>query len=202
MVYGLEKRKRLDREDWIKAALEVMVDKSVDAIAVEPLARALSVTKGSFYWHFKDREDLLKAMVDYWRQTATENVMQFVQNATGDPIERLKLLSKIAIDITPTSPIARMEIAIRAWARRDAGVRKALLDDDDRRLEYLRQLFVECGLNEKEAELRASILFGFAVGDRNVVRSEGKREHKERLDTLFHALIDVPVDAFKAAGKG
>jgi AcrR family transcriptional regulator len=197
MVYKLEKRKRYDREDWIKAALEVLVDQSVDAIAVESLARALNVTKGSFYWHFKDRDALLSAIVEYWRETATENVMKFVNQASPDPAERIRLLSKIAIDISQTSPMARMEIAIRAWGRRDAKVRKALLEDDKRRLSYLHQLFMECGLSEAEADLRAAILFGFAVGDRNVVRNEQKRAHKDRLDKMFDALIDAPIAAAK-----
>lgn len=193
MKVGLEPRKRLDREDWIKAALEVLVHQSVDSVAVEPLARALNVSKGSFYWHFKDREDLLAAVIDYWRDTATRNVIRYVESKGGSPLEKLHLLSKIAIDMSATNPLARMEVAIRAWARRDSRVRTVLTECDQERLQYLTKLFLEGGLSPDEAAARGAVLFGFAVGERNIFRREGKRAQLSRLERLLELLIDEPV---------
>lgn len=193
MNIGPEPRKRLDREDWIRAALEVLVDQSVESVAVEPLARALKVSKGSFYWHFKDREDLLEAVIEYWRDNSTRNVIRYVETKGDSPAEKLHLLSKIAIDMSPGNPLARMEVAIRAWARRDPRVRAVLTECDRERISYLAQLFRECGLEADEAEARGALLFGFAVGERNIFREEARRAQRGRLDRLLELLIDEPV---------
>jgi AcrR family transcriptional regulator len=201
MNVGLEPRKRLDREDWVKAALEVLVHQSVDSVGVEPLARSLNVSKGSFYWHFKDREDLLAAVIDYWRDNATRNVIRYVEAKGDGPVHKLHLLSKIAIDMSPANPLARMEVAIRAWARRDARVRVVLTECDRERMAYLAKLFQDCGLDEGEAEARGALLFGFAVGERNIFRDEAKRAQRGRLDRLLHFLIDEPVVQAKPKGR-
>lgn len=193
MKVGLEPRKRLDRDDWVKAALEVLVDQSVDSVGVEPLARALNVSKGSFYWHFQDRDDLLQAVMDYWRDTATHNVIRYVEAKGEGPLHKLRLLANIAIDMSPTNPLARMEVAIRAWGRREVRVRTMLAQCDRDRMAYLAKLFAECGLSQEEAEARGALLFGFAVGERNIFRQEAKRAQRSRLDRLLEFLIDEPV---------
>lgn len=202
MNVGLEPRKRLDRDDWVKAALDVLVHQSVDSVSVEPLARSLNVSKGSFYWHFKDREDLLTAVIEYWRDNSTRNVIRYVEAKGQGPVHKLHLLSKIAIDMSPANALSRMEVAMRAWARRDARVRAVLTECDRERMDYLAQLFRDCGLGEREAEARGALLFGFAVGERNVFRDEAKRAQRGRLENLLQFLIDEPVVQARPKGRG
>src|ERR671934_2749006 len=92
---------RLSRERWIEAALDALADGGVAAVAVEPLAVRLGVTKGSFYWHFRDRDQLLAAALKEWERTGTE--------------ELIKRLDQIA------DPRARLT----EWARRGGRGRKA-----------------------------------------------------------------------------
>ena len=61
-----QRSSRLDASAWIEAALEALADGGVEAVRVEPLAKALDVTKGSFYWHFADRRALIDAMLTSW----------------------------------------------------------------------------------------------------------------------------------------
>src|SRR5688572_18482898 len=87
----------LGRKDWIDAAITMLAEDNVEALRVDTLAEKLGVTKGSFYWHFKGREDLLWAVVEAWRLTMTSETRALIVDATGTPWERLERLIRIAI---------------------------------------------------------------------------------------------------------
>src|SRR5690606_33252117 len=88
---GSERTGRLSAEDWAQAALELIAEQGVAAVAVEPLARRLGVTKGSFYWHFPSREALLVAALERWEQVEQEEVFGQLE-AIPDPGQRLRSL--------------------------------------------------------------------------------------------------------------
>ncbi len=71
---GKGKGRLLTRDDWIEAAVDLMVRTSVEQTRVETLARDLGVSKGSFYWHFRTRDDLLACVLEWWKQTSTADV--------------------------------------------------------------------------------------------------------------------------------
>lgn len=85
-------RKRLSSNDWVVAALEHIAESGVTKLAIEPLARRLGVTKGSFYWHFRSRDALLDAVLVRWHQRAAELIADLA--AVADPRERLRQLFK------------------------------------------------------------------------------------------------------------
>ncbi len=70
--------KTLSRRNWIDFALQKLTNEGIDKVSIAVLARELSVTKGSFYWHFKNREDLLQAMPERWKKTGSEIVFSDV----------------------------------------------------------------------------------------------------------------------------
>ena len=78
-------RSTLTPEGWIAAATDVLIDRGIDALRVDVLAKALDVTRGSFYWHFKDREALLVAVLNAWRDAATEQVIERFEGQQADP---------------------------------------------------------------------------------------------------------------------
>ena len=82
-------KSRLSAEDWALAALDVIAEQGLAAVAVEPLARRLGVTKGSFYWHFPSREALLVAALERWEKTEQETVFGKLE-AVSDPRARLR----------------------------------------------------------------------------------------------------------------
>ena len=84
-------RARLSSTDWEAGALDLLAEQGVSAVAVEPLARRLGVTKGSFYWHFPSREALLKAALERWEKLDEETVFEPLEGI-ADPAERLREL--------------------------------------------------------------------------------------------------------------
>lgn len=81
-----------DRDSWLSEALELMRERGVDHVKVEPLASRLGVTKGSFYWHFKNRGDLLRSLPEFWVRRQTDPVLAQVAKAEGGPVEKLRAI--------------------------------------------------------------------------------------------------------------
>jgi AcrR family transcriptional regulator len=156
-------RTPLSRETWIAAATAVLEFDSVDAIRVDVLARQLQVTRGSFYWHFKDREDLLRAVLQAWRATTTENLTRRLEGASSDPREQLRDVLSLPHRGRSAARVARIELAIRAWARRDDMARLAVDEADASRLGYIAQIFSSLGLGPVEARQRAVLAYSLDV---------------------------------------
>ena len=152
---------RAGRKDWITAALTLLGRAGIDAVRVEPLASGLGVTKGSFYWHFRDRDALHLAMLDAWRSGATENVINRVEKESASRDVRLRRLIAIANE---ASWAARLETAVRAWAKSDARAAKAVDEIDTRRLDYIVALLRDLGIDARTARLRAQIIYLTVIG--------------------------------------
>jgi AcrR family transcriptional regulator len=144
----------LSREAWIEAAFAVLLERGVDAVRVQPLARALKVTRGSFYWHFSDLNDLLRALLDKWFDLSTSAVITGIESKGGAASARLLRLLE-----TCASDDGRIELAMRNWARTDDLARKALQRVDEARTDYLRKLMLEMGLTQDVAKAMASIAY-------------------------------------------
>jgi len=149
-------------EDWVTLGLQVLAEKGPSAVRVEPLARALKVTKGSFYWHFEDRRALERAMLARWEQLATDEVITLTDGVGGTPADRLRQLMKFTMT-HPSAPA--MEQSIRAWGSTDKAVSRVLARVDERRQAYVRGLLVEHGLSRAEATTRARFLYLALIGE-------------------------------------
>jgi AcrR family transcriptional regulator len=113
-------RTSLTPETWIEAATQVLVDQGIDHVRVDVLATQLAVTRGSFYWHFRDREDLLRRVLQAWRESATEQLTRRLETASTDPREQLRDVISLPFRGRAAARAARIELAIRAWAMRRA----------------------------------------------------------------------------------
>lgn len=150
-----------DRDSWLSEALELMRERGVDHVKVEPLATRLGVTKGSFYWHFKNRGDLLRSLPDFWVRSQTDPVLAQAANADGGPIEKLRTILEILAHEDPD----RYDNAMRAWAQFDSDVAGAVAEVDDRRMATARVLFEEAGLSPEDAAFRARLWYFYDVGE-------------------------------------
>ena len=103
--------------DWIAAATEVLVDEGIDNVRVDVLAGQLSVTRGSFYHHFRDRDDLLRRLLQAWREDTTEQLTARLEHPSGDPQEQLADVLSLPFRGRAAERAARIELALRAWAR-------------------------------------------------------------------------------------
>ncbi|HWT91812.1 MAG TPA: TetR/AcrR family transcriptional regulator [Solirubrobacteraceae bacterium] len=168
---------RTPRTAWIEAGLEVLAEGGPDAVKVEPLAARLGVTKGGFYWHFKDRAALLDALLDAWEQTGVDEVIARVETEGGDARDRLRGLFAIAF---AGDRLLRIDLAIRDWGRRDEAVKRRLQRVDDRRMAYLRELFGPLAPgDDDEVEARALIAFTVFVGSPFIAASHGGRTRRD-----------------------
>jgi AcrR family transcriptional regulator len=132
----------------------------VDAVAVEPLAARLGATKGSFYWHYKDRESLVRAALDLWEQQQTEAVIGALSQLDG-PAARLRAL----IDLVLTYP-GHEEDPVVALARdvRHPAVAAALERVTRRRIDYITAQLTELDMPGPEAARRAAVAYAAYVG--------------------------------------
>ncbi|MBT4017831.1 MAG: TetR/AcrR family transcriptional regulator [Alphaproteobacteria bacterium] len=171
----------LSRDGWIDSALDRLALDGVDKVLIAPLARELGVTKGSFYWHFKDRQDLLDAMLTRWEGVGTVDIIEQVEKAGGTADERLRRIIELSLEQVSV----RLEPALRQWGRRNKEVRQALRRVDEQRLTYLRQLFGQICQDQSEAEVRSWLLYSLITG-RHLIAA--KPEHIDRKDLLQSCL--------------
>lgn len=151
---------RLDREAWINAALKQLAEHGIESVRVEGLASKLGVTKGSFYWHFQDRDELYVAILELWRKRATLDLIDRLERK-GDPRARLEKLLRVPFAGRKANQAAEIELSIRLWGRRDDRAKAALEEVDRLRLEYLQQLIAACGTSPAEAEARAVVAYSY-----------------------------------------
>jgi AcrR family transcriptional regulator len=135
----------LDRDDWIKAAFARLSDQGVEAVRVEVLARDLGVSKGSFYWHFRNRIDLLEGMLARWEDEELHSM---------DPDEDSSAATRWAQFVHRTvDPLRiRIEVAVRAWARRDERVARGVSLVERRRSAVIANVLRDVGFARPVAE--------------------------------------------------
>ena len=173
---GASQRPTLSPEDWTREATEVLVDQGIDHVRVDVLAGQLQVTRGSFYWHFRDREALLRSVLQTWREQATIQLTERLEKAHEDPREQLKDVLSLPFRGRAATRAARIELAIRAWARLDEMARFAVEEADGARIGYIAQIFSALGFSMKEARHRAFLLYTYVLGESvmpNLSRMQG-----------------------------
>ena len=172
----------LDRESWLAEALELLRERGIDSVKVEPLAQRLGVTKGSFYWHFKNRNDLLCSLPDFWIRRQTDPVVAAVEETEGSPIEKMRAILTFLAHEDPD----RYDNAMRAWAQFDADVARSVSEVDDRRMATVRNLFEQSGLSRADAEFRARLWYFYDVGEH--VTNDTPSTIAKRLERAEHRL--------------
>ena len=186
----------LTPEAWIEAATEVLVDQGIDHVRVDVLAGQLQVTRGSFYWHFRDREDLLRRVLQAWRERTTEQLTQRLVSASNDPRAQLRDVISLPFRGRAAARAARIELAIRAWARRDDTARQAVDEADAARIGYHAQVFSALGFSINEARHRAFLLYSYEVAESLLHRQGTAAQRQERCafveSLMLQALVSAP----------
>ena len=154
---------QLSAKDWLDLGLKTLAKQGFTALKAEPLAKAMGVSRGSFYWHFKDIGAYHAAILKHWREVAAEQVIANLEASSKDDNPLLLLLRR-----TFSSRLA-LENAVRTWATLDPLARAAVLATDRRRLSYVQILFERSGVSPAVARSRAQIFYwaflGFALSD-------------------------------------
>jgi AcrR family transcriptional regulator len=170
---------QLSAKDWLDQGLRTLARSGFTALKAEPLAKAMGVSRGSFYWHFADIGAFRAAILKHWREVAAEQIIANLEAASANDNPLLLLLrqafgAKLAL-----------EKAVRTWATVDPAARAAVQAIDRRRLDYVESLLRASGLSPGIARARAQILYwafvGFALSDRPLPRARQQAVLEELL---------------------
>ena len=178
---------RLTKSEWLKHGVRTLADDGPNALKVGPMATKLNVSRGSFYWHFRDIEDFRSQLLQSWQETSTDNVIEALDAREGDP-ERLKQLLRRAF-----SGQRRLDRAIRSWAAQDETVAGVVASVDARRIARVAGLLVEAGVEAARATHRAVFLYWAYLGQPAVM----DRHHA----SLPGEALDYIGQLFEAASK-
>jgi AcrR family transcriptional regulator len=151
--------KDLDNDDWLKAARVALLKGGVEAVRVEKLARDLHVTKGSFYWHFKDREELLDLLLREWEQELLKDIIPRLKGRRGR--EALRLLLRLMVKRVPLGEegILPSDAAIFTWASVSPAVARRVNLAERKRIELLTRIIG----NRDRTELVYLVWLGFVA---------------------------------------
>lgn len=141
----------------------MLAEEGIAGLRVEVLAKRLKVTKGSFYWHFADRRDLLLAVLSHWKEGRIRDIIKQTRAQAGRELEQIYHV----IDVYSASRSRRgmmIELAVRDWARRDPEAGAIVAEVDDVRLRCARELFLACGVPMEEASSRCMLLYAYVFG--------------------------------------
>src|SRR5437588_1909221 len=170
---------QLSANDWLDRGLETLAKSGFTALKAEPLAKAMGVSRGSFYWHFADIGAFHAAILKHWSEVATEQVIAGL-DATPKDRDALSVLLRGAFSAKPA-----LENAVRTWATVDAGTRAAVQAIDLRCIGYIEELLMQAGLSIEVACSRAQILYwafvGYAVTEQSLTKARQQAVVEELL---------------------
>ncbi len=160
---------QLSAEDWLDQGLKTLTESGFTALKAEPLAKAMGVSRGSFYWHFADVGAFHAALLTRWREIMTEQIItNLEQSAEGEG--RINELLRRAF-----GGRLMLEVAVRTWATLDPTARAAVQAIDRRRLSYIESLLVASRFPPEIARARAQILYwaflGFTLSEKSLPKS-------------------------------
>ncbi|MFF3978025.1 TetR/AcrR family transcriptional regulator [Streptomyces sp. NPDC001828] len=153
-------RRQLTADDWADAALKALGERGLAGVAVEPLATRLGTTKGSFYWHFANRDALVAAALARWEEVSTERIITATEAAEPDPAARLAALLRGATALAAENPL---EVRLLSAADHPV-VAAALARVTERRVAYMAHLFELLGFPRAQARRRGFLAYTSYVG--------------------------------------
>lgn len=175
---------RLSRIAWLQQALEVLRDEGIQGVRVERLARDLDATKGSFYWHFTDRDDLFTGLMEYWSQQYNDVIMKNPQFLDGDPAAgMLAAMTKVREE-----GLDQYELAMRAWADHDPQVSVVVRKVYRQRTKFTRSFFDRLGFRGLDAEIRTRLALCYLSWEPNMYTDESDSRRLTLLKSLHKVL--------------
>jgi len=153
---------RLSRSSWLEVALDLLFNEGINAVTVDALASRLDITRGSFYHHFKDREDLSKEMLEYWKQKWTVELRDDIAALGLDGLQSLIALGNL---IKHRRAAVSYDVAVRAWAVHDEMAKEVVKETDKIRLDFIRDQFEKLGFLGLDLENRSRLFLYYAMSE-------------------------------------
>jgi AcrR family transcriptional regulator len=189
------------RGDWLDLALSLLAAEGVAHVTVLGLSQRLSVSRSSFYWYFKNREELLDALLERWDRQNTRSIVSLADEPAATVNQAVCNVFRCWVNPAIFSP--RLDFAVREWARRSAKARKALDRADRERTEAIEAMFVRFGYEARDAFVRARVLYTMQIG---YYALDIREPIEARLDLTPHylkafsgvAASEADIEAFRA----
>ena len=153
---------RATRADWLEAARATLIGSGVEQVRILPLAKRLQVSRSSFYWYFKDRQDLLDQLLTVWRDTNTRDIVEQAGRPAPTIVQGVLNVFACWVDGAPFDP--RLDFAVREWARRSGDLHRLVEAEDEVRVDAIRAMFARHGYAEADAFIRARVLYFMQIG--------------------------------------
>lgn len=172
-VYGQPMNDRLTKSDWIDHGLRTLAERGPNALKIGAMAEGLNVSRGSFYWHFRDIADFRTQLLEHWKDWTTRRVIRELEADLNEP-DRLKSLLNRAFAGAPQNSrsIRALDKAFRAWALDNDGVAVVVASVDADRVAYIARLLAEFGVESEKASHRAAFLYWAYLGQPIAMNSD------------------------------
>ena len=181
-----KKLKRVSKDEWLDCALTALANGGIDSVRIDKLARQLGVARSGFYWHFKDRQDLLNHMLDYWAHEYTEVVTENKALTEGPAIQRLENVMRTVRDYG----LNRFEAAILIWSQSDPAARETFDRAFEMRVEFIGNMFAELGFEGDDIEMRAQFFIGYLAWEYTNFIPQSKTKQNRLLKLRLKLLTD------------
>lgn len=153
---------RGSQEGWLEAAYESLLESGVDSVKILPLAKKLNLSRTSFYWFFKDREELLSALIGRWREKNTGNIVKQTEAYAETLAEAMLNVFDCWLDKDLFD--SKFEFAVRSWALQSEEILAEVREADQVRLEALKRMFIRFGFDDAAADVRARTTYLVQIG--------------------------------------
>ncbi|WP_299204558.1 TetR/AcrR family transcriptional regulator [uncultured Amphritea sp.] len=190
---------------WLQAAYDALIESGIDAVRIQPLAKKLQLSRTSFYWFFKDRDELLNGLLSQWRNKNSGNLVTQA-GAYAESIAEA-ILNLFDCWLSQDLFDSQFEFAVRSWALQSAEVAEQIAEADEARLEALRQMFIRFGFEAQKADVRARTIYLTQIGYISMKSDEDLHTRLQRISDyveIFTGQAPEPreLERFYARHKG
>ena len=176
---------RVSKDQWLIKALDTLESSGVEAVKIERLAKAFGISRSGFYWHFKNRQDLLEHLLDYWVRRYTGVVTDNPDVVKLDPKKRLLTTMEMIRD----KHLTKYDLAMTSWAKLDSHVHKVVKKVVKMRLDYLRVIFAGLGFEGDELEMRTRLFVCYHSWEDTMFPDLSNQKHSKLLKLRYKYLI-------------
>jgi AcrR family transcriptional regulator len=184
MTTQKKQKDRVSKSEWLEKALDILKEDGLDEVKIDRLAKELEVSRSGFYWHFENRQALLRAMLQYWEEEFTAVVTTNSNLLKSNPKDRVYETMKMILE----SNLTRMELAMRVSAEKDPLAMEILDRVYQKRLEFIRSTFAELGFEGDDLEMRTHLFVCYhtweGVTFQNIPKSKRASWIKIQLELL------------------
>jgi AcrR family transcriptional regulator len=179
-------------EDWLDAAYSMLITSGVDAVKIQPLAKALGTSRTSFYWFFKDRETLLGQLIARWKASNTAALIAQAERYADTVVEAMLNVFDCWLDERLFD--TELEYAVRNWAMQDVAVAREVTLADKRRLDALTAMLIRFGYAPHEANVRARTTYLTQIGYISMHTQESKETRIARVAEYVQVFTGQPCE--------